>query len=88
MESVVKVLNVNHEERQILCVGGKATLNAPLLSTIFNQNANVDKIIHTHRRPFFDYNSYHSWAPLVTVRDSQRNIDSSFYIELHGINPE
>ena len=58
----------------------KPTLNAPLLYHIFLTNPDVKAIIHYHE----DVTNNLPWAPPGTVRDSMRNINSSFGIDHHG----
>lgn len=82
LDSHVLVASVDHASRLVTVFGDtKATLNAPLLSRLF-ENAAVDMIVHYHESvtglPTFPY------APAGTVRDSNRNTVSSFNIENHG----
>lgn len=77
------VHQVNHETRTVHAHHNKATLNAPLLASIFAENEKVQKIVHYHREeeglPTYDY------APSGTVKDSRReNVGSSFNVKNHG----
>ena len=46
---LTRVLRVNHEERWVLHHYHKATLNAPLLSRLFETHPRVNVIVHLHR---------------------------------------
>lgn len=81
-EGAVLVMSVDHERRIVRTRGGKATLNAPLLSSLFSGNGSVDHICHYHEQ-------IHGlptcpWAPPGTVRDSARQMRTSFNVEGHG----
>jgi len=75
---------VNEVKGQNVCIYGskKSTLNAPLLNHIFQTNPNVDYIVHyhfqNHNLPTFDY------AFPGTVKDSLRDVNTSFNIRYHG----
>jgi hypothetical protein len=93
LSGVVQVMTVDHENRQVYTVGGKATLNAPLLDFIFKTCPEVHRIIHYHdMEPGL---MTFQWAPPGTVRDSIRtqfkkaaktktSPSISFNIEAHG----
>lgn len=81
-EGAVLVMGVDHDERIVRTRGGKATLNAPLLSRIFNENPKVDHICHYHDE--VDGLPAYWWAPPGTVRDSGRPVHTSFNISGHG----
>jgi hypothetical protein len=91
-ESYVFVSDVNHVEKRVFTVGAeKATLNAPLLSHIFNLMPEVDMIVHSHSmtsghkvRDLIKDFPVLPYAPPGTVRDSIRDIKGSFIIENHG----
>jgi len=83
------VQDVDHHdvERVVQVVGAKATLNAPLLDTIF-ADTDVERIVHHHQQePGLP--SY-AWAPPGTVRDSRRVPQkrghpwTSFNVDGHG----
>lgn len=79
----ILVYAVSHDTRQVIYQGtSKPTLNAPLLAHIFETNPTVTHIIHLHEQvpnlPTLPY------APPATVRDSIRDVHSSFNIEHHG----
>ncbi len=86
LDSIVRVLRVDHGERKVYTLQGKATLNAPLLDHIFNELPEVQSIVHTHLEskmafpnlPILDY------APPGTVRDSIRDVNGSFIVKNHG----
>lgn len=82
LDGVVRVLGVNHAQREVYVAGPKkASLNAPLLARLFH-NRKVDHIVHYHGRepglPILPY------APPGTVRDSDRPNHTSFNIAEHG----
>lgn len=87
-EKFVKVAEVDHIEHKVhVDSNSRATLNAPLLDIIFQDNKNVDSILHMHHNlnledglklPVFDY------APPGTVRDIVRDVSTSFIISGHG----
>ncbi len=74
--------NVNHEKHTIDVISKKATLNAPLLDILFNNNK-VKTIVHLHEfdnnLPFYDY------AFPGTQKDSIRDNRTSFNIKYHGV---
>jgi len=75
------VERVDHERKIIRSGPMKASLNAPLLDMIF-KNPKVDSIVHLHEcDPKLQYLEY---APPGTVRDTMRNVSTSFNIESHG----
>jgi hypothetical protein len=82
LEDLVPVYAVKHDLREVCTGGAKATLNAPLLHWLFKKNKSVKAIVHFHRQlpelPTLPY------AIAGTVRDSQRDILSSFNIQDHG----
>lgn len=81
IDTVAQVLGVNHRERKVFGSHGKASLNAPLLATMFDNPA-VDFILHFHEQveglPTYPY------APPGTVRDTNRQNHTSFNIREHG----
>jgi hypothetical protein len=79
--SPVYVYSVDHNKR-VIRVSDKASLNAPLLEYIFRNNLEVNAIVHLHR--YMDNVPLLPYAPPGTVRDSIREIKSSFNIEGHG----
>jgi phosphopantothenate-cysteine ligase len=90
-DSYVFVSDVNHVEKRIHTLGDKATLNAPLLSHIFETMPEVDFITHSHNmtmghkiRDLIEDFPVLPYAPPGTVRDSIRDIKGSFCIENHG----
>jgi hypothetical protein len=81
LDSVAFVVHVDHSRRSVFTAGGKASLNAPLLSIMF-KNPNVDHIVHYHQQvPGLPTRLY---APPGTVRDSMRPSSHSFNIAEHG----
>lgn len=62
---------------------GKVSLNAPLLSTIFNQVPGANSIVHYHQVECPDLHRL-PYAPPGTMRDSRRDIRGSFAIQGHG----
>lgn len=81
LDEIAYVTKVNHEARTVYSVLAKATLNAPLLSRIFENQA-VDHIVHYHQQvpgiPTYPY------APPGSVRDTERMNGTSFNIGEHG----
>lgn len=77
------VRGVNHLNREVYVSGKKASLNAPLLDTLFTNNQDVFAIVHFHESlPGLPMKQ---WAPPGTVRDSLRtDIRNSFVIDSHG----
>ena len=92
-EPPVYVAKVNHETRHIVCYGGKASLNAPLLDNVLRAapyRGGVKAVLHYHG--LFDNYPELPYAPPGTVRDSQRNLNhfffknnSIFQIAHHGV---
>ena len=82
--AVVKVASVDHSRNivHILSDEAKATLNAPLLSYIFDKLPQCSVIIHYHEKMAGLQTL--PYAPPGTCRDSKRNIRGSFNIEGHG----
>jgi len=85
LEEVIHVLSVDHDKKIVYTRGTKkATLNAPLLDTIFRINKEVDYIIHYHTEKAWLENRL-DYAPPGTVRDSiRKGVDKSFNIKNHG----
>lgn len=81
------VMNVDHSARTILSLKDsgkvvKASLNAPLLERIFNENDDVWGILHFHRQePGL---VVQPWAPPGTVRDTMRDVRKPFNVQGHG----
>jgi hypothetical protein len=84
-DEVSFVLGVDHRERMIKARGHKATLNAPLLDWIFTHNPEAYTVEHYHLSPedIFPL-PVQPWAPPGTVRDTERDVSTSFYIKDHG----
>jgi len=83
--NLLYVLKVNHYTREVFVVDSQnrsATLNAPLLDSIFSQVKKAEAVVHFHHQmtglETFDY------AIPGTKRDSVRNITRSFNIKGHG----
>lgn len=81
--SAVLVVDIDHAERKISTFGGKATLNAPLLSRHLAKYPKAYGVLHLHEQlpgvPTVPY------APPGTVRDSYREAPGPVYnIEGHG----
>lgn len=77
------VKKVNHSNHEIDVVGKKSTLNAPLLSKLFENNK-VKAIVHINH--FYDNNlPYYDYAFPGTINDSMRPNDTSFNISYHGV---
>lgn len=87
LEDWCVVTRVDHSLRRVVTMGNKkATLNAPLLHTIFEQRPAISVIIHYHQEPENIFKEL-PYAPPGTARDSQRNIrglGDAFYIKSHG----
>jgi hypothetical protein len=82
LNSIATVANVDHEKRIIYAENGaKASLNAPLLSKMF-QNPAVHMIVHYHKS--FPFLPEYPYAPPGSVRDSDRPNTTSFNIKEHG----
>ena len=82
LASLSNVTWVDHQGRKVHVTGSvKASLNAPLLSRMFD-NPLVEYVVHYHCQypgiPTVDY------APPGTVRDSERRNGTSFNIKDHG----
>lgn len=78
---VIYVRNVDHQNRIVTALD-KPSLNTPLLDWIFKTNPKVKAIVHLHN---FDRNLLVlPYATPGTVRDSKRDINTSFIIEGHG----
>lgn len=79
----VLVHEIDHEKHIIKVDGKKATLNAPLLSKLF-ENEKVKAIVHINH--YFDKNlPTYEYAFPGTVRDSFRDDNTSFNIKYHGV---
>lgn len=77
------VRNVDHNTHTVYVKGKKATLNAPLLSHLF-ENEEVDAIVHINH--YFESNlKDDDYAFPGTVRDSLRDNSESFNIKYHGV---
>lgn len=88
-KGVVIVKGVDHDNRVVRTVGGKATLNAPLLHFMFLSSPDIHHICHYHE--YQNGLPKRKWAPPGTVRDSLRTEcvnqlrgEWSFNIEEHG----
>lgn len=78
------VTNVDHEKHIINAFNKKATLNAPLLHYLFEQNREVKIIVHFNGE--FDNNlSTLDYAFPGTEKDSIRQVSKSFNIRHHGV---
>lgn len=74
---------VNHTNHTLKVSNKKATLNAPLLDYLFN-NDKVKVIVHINHE--YDNNlPYYDYAFPGTVSDSIRNNKTSFNIKHHGV---
>lgn len=85
LDDRVYVKDVDHKNNIVSVIGNKkATLNAPLLSSMFNQDSSIHSIVHYHG--FLEGKPNFSYAPAGTKRDANRNIEyiDSFNIEGHG----
>lgn len=84
LSGAVHVKRVDHEQRIVYTEGSKATLNAPLLDTIFRTMPDVHTIVHAHS-PVSELLTV-PYAPPGTVRDGQRilPVNKSFNISEHG----
>ena len=78
------VYNVNHNDYNVLVSDRKATLNAPLLHYLFEKNPQVKVIVHLNGE-FDDKLPTLEYAFPGTVRDSIRDVSTSFNIEYHGV---
>jgi len=82
LSSITKVTHVDHASRRLWVDGPvKASLNAPLMDTIFKNYPQVSYIVHYHDHAY-GLNKQ-PWASPGTLEDSQRP-GSSFVIEKHG----
>ena len=82
LESFSWVHAVMHNQHKICAVGGKASLNAPLLDTLFKNNKDVYAILHFHAPEAGLPEEVYAFPG--TVRDSIRKNTSSFNIRHHG----
>lgn len=82
LDSFTFVDRVDHATQTIRLGGNlKASLNAPLLSRMF-ENPAVDRIVHYHEQ--VDGLPTYAYAPPGTVRDTDRPNHTSFNIKEHG----
>ena len=82
LESFSWVQAVNHRARTIRTIGGKASLNAPLMDRLFRNNTRVKAIVHRHNQvPGLPEERY---AFPGTESDSARPNVASFNILHHG----
>lgn len=79
--NIASIYNVNFNDKIILS-DKKGSLNVPLLFKIFNDNKNVQYIIHSHNLNN-NYESFKYHMP-GTINDSNRTINKSFNIDFHG----
>ena len=79
----VLVHEIDHTNHIIKVGGKKATLNAPLLSKLF-ENEKVKAIVHINHYYDKELPNYQYAFP-GTVRDSFRNNKTSFNIKYHGV---
>ena len=77
------VSDVDHINHIVKVFGKKATLNAPLLSKLF-ENQRVKTIVHINHY-FDDELPYYDYAFPGTIKDSYRNNNESFNIKYHGV---
>ena len=82
LDDYTMIENVDHKNHVINVFNKKATLNAPLLDYLF-QNENVKAIVHLH--DFDNTLPYYEYAFPGTVKDSVRDNTTSFNIKHHGI---
>ena len=84
LDDYTLVYNVNHNTHSVEVLSKKATLNAPLLHYLFQINKNLKTIVHINSE--FDSSlPYYDYAFPGTVRDSIRDIHTSFNIKYHGL---
>lgn len=83
LDEYVVVHEVDHDNHLIKVGGKKATLNAPLLSKMFD-NEKVKVIVHINHY-FDEYLDNYEYAFPGTVRDSFRDNHKSFNIKYHGV---
>jgi phosphopantothenate-cysteine ligase len=82
LQERVRVASVTHATRTVYAEGARASLNAPLLDTVFKTLPQVQSIVHGHvQDPTLPTLGY---AQPGTVADSQRAISGSFNIAQHG----
>lgn len=77
------VKSVDDENNIVYVTGKKATLNAPLLKKLF-ENDEVEAIVHINHEFDEKYPTYEYAFP-GTKRDSERPNNTSFNIEHHGV---
>ena len=80
---MVIVRNVDHQSHTVVSAE-KPSLNTPLLDWIFKTNPKVKAIVHYHNFDGISYVPVLPYATPGTVRDSKRDIHTSFIIEGHG----
>ncbi|MBE5738892.1 MAG: hypothetical protein E7354_04120 [Clostridiales bacterium] len=78
------VYYVNHNDYKVLASDRKATLNAPLLHYLFEKNPQLKVIVHLNGE-FGENLPTMQYAFPGTVRDSIRDVSTSFNIEYHGV---
>lgn len=83
LDDFTVVKKVDHNKHIVYVNGKKATLNAPLLDTLF-KNKTVKVIVHINHK-FDDTLPNYEYAFPGTVRDSERQNDKSFNIKYHGL---
>lgn len=76
------VNSVDFKNHIVSVSGKKATLNAPLLSHLF-QNKKVNAVVHLHE--FYPNLPYYEYAFPGTELDSIRETTTSFNIRYHGV---
>ena len=74
---------VDHTNKIVSIKDKKATLNAPLLAYLFENN-NVDAIVHINHEYNEDFPTYEYAFP-GTINDSIRDNHKSFNIKYHGV---
>lgn len=81
LSDISEVYNIDFDNK-IIYSNKKASLNAPLLQNIFDNNKNVYYIVHHHNinNEFITLD----YASPGTIRDSIRNVNKSFNIKHHG----
>lgn len=78
------VYNVNYKEHIVSVANKKATLNAPLLHYLFDNNKNIKSIVHLNGE-FDNFLPTLEYAFPGTEKDSIRDINTSFNIRHHGL---
>ena len=78
------VYKVNHKEHIVEVANKKATLNAPLLHYLFENNKNIKSIVHLNGE-FDKFLPTLEYAFPGTEKDSIRDINTSFNIRHHGL---